>query len=198
MNDPIFKAVFGKSWVALPPVMKKHYANRPFSNDHTFVKGTIDIFCKAPLIWLAPLLQVMGQIPAKNANNIPVTVDFQSSYKNSGFQFNRLFYFIENKPYAFRSYMLQIAGDEVIEVMRFGIGWKTRYYWDGDKIVLSHRGYAIKFFNWFLPLPFTLLLGKSYAEERAVDDNTFDMLTHITHPWWGKIYQYKGRFEVVN
>ena len=20
------------------------------------------------------------------------------------------------------------------------------------------------------------------------DENTFDMITHITHPWWGKVY----------
>jgi hypothetical protein len=23
------------------------------------------------------------------------------------------------------------------------------------------------------------------------------MLTHITHPLWGKVYEYQGRFEVV-
>jgi hypothetical protein len=23
------------------------------------------------------------------------------------------------------------------------------------------------------------------------------MIVHITHPWWGRIYEYKGRFRVI-
>jgi hypothetical protein len=94
--------------------------------------------------------------------------------------------------------MLQIKGNEVIEIMRFGLGWKMRYSWDGEKVILAHCGYALNLFGHFIPLPLTILLGAGYAEEHAIDDNTFEMLTHITHPWWGKIYEYKGRFEVVN
>jgi hypothetical protein len=48
-----------------------------------------------------------------------------------------------------------------------------------------------------MPIPLTLFLGKGYAEEIAIDDNTFDMITHITHPLWGRIYQYNGRFKVT-
>ena len=39
--------------------------------------------------------------------------------------------------------------------------------------------------------------AKGYAEEIAVDDNTFHMNTHISHPWWGKVYEYKGRFKIT-
>ncbi len=52
-------------------------------------------------------------------------------------------------------------------------------------------------FGYFIPLPLTFLIGKGYAEEIATDNKTFDMITHITHPWWGKIYEYKGRFKVI-
>lgn len=40
-------------------------------------------------------------------------------------------------------------------------------------------------------------MGKGYAEEIPIDDKTFSMITHITHPWWGKLYEYKGQFVVV-
>lgn len=196
MSEPTFKSIFGESWDGLPPVMKKHYANRPYTDDETVVEGTLDVMCKPPLLWLAPLMKFMGQIPAQNEQNVPVTVRFQSDENSKAFHFNRTFNFRNAEPYAFRSRMVQIRDNEVIEIMRSGLGWKMLYLWDGEKVVLQHRGYALRFFGYFIPMPLTLLMGKGYAEEVAVDDETFDMMTHITHPLWGKVYEYKGQFRV--
>ena len=195
--EPIFKDIFGAAWNDLPSVMKKHYAGRPYTDDTVIVEGTLDVMCKQPLKALAPVMKLMGQIPAHNEMNVPVTVRFQSARDSREFQFNRTFNFKNAKPCAFRSRMLQIRDNEVIEIMRFGLGWKMLYLWDGEKVVLQHHGYALRLFGHFIPAPLTLLMGKGYAEEIAVDDDTFDMITHITHPWWGKIYQYKGRFKIA-
>jgi hypothetical protein len=193
---PIFKSIFGETWESLPPVMKKHYANRPYMDDITVVEGTLDVTCKAPLVWFSPLMKLMGQIPTYNEQNVPVTVRFQSDKSSKAFHFNRIFNFKDTKPYTFQSRMLQIKDNEVIEIMRFGLGWKMLYVWDGQKVVLQHQGYALQLFGYFIPMPLTFLIGKGYAEEVAVDDNTFDMMTCITHPLWGKVYEYKGRFHV--
>lgn len=196
MSEPIFKSIFGESWDSLPPVMHKHYANRPYTDDEVVVEGRLDVMCKPPLKWLSPLMALMGQIPARNEASVPVSVRFKSDKNSKAFHFVRSFHFKNSKPYIFHSRMMQIKGNEVIEVMRFGLGWKMLYLWDGEKVVLQHRGYALYLFGHFIPMPLTLLMGKGYAEEIAVDENTFDMITHITHPWWGKVYEYKGRFEV--
>lgn len=196
-DEPTFKSIFGKTWDDLPPVMHKHYANRPYSDDLTIVEGTLDVTCAGPMKLLAPLMKLMGQVPAHNEKSVDVTVRFQSDKNTKEFHFNRIFNFKKIKPYNFRSRMVQIKDNEVIEIMRFGVGWKMLYLWDGEKVILQHRGYAWSLFGHLIPVPLTLLMGKGYAEEIAVDDNTFDMMTHITHPWWGKIYEYKGRFEVV-
>jgi hypothetical protein len=198
MSEPIFKSIFGEAWNDLPSIMHKHYANRPYTDDVTVVEGTLDVTCKQPLKALAPLMKLMGQIPAHNETSVPVTVRFQSDKDTKAFHFNRTFNFKNAKPYTFKSRMVQIKDNEVIEIMRFGLGWKLLYLWDGEKVVLKHRGYALRLFGHFIPVPLTLLMGEGYAEEIAVDDNTFDMITHITHPWWGKIYEYKGRFEVID
>jgi predicted DCC family thiol-disulfide oxidoreductase YuxK len=195
-KEPIFKSIFGDQWDKLPPVMKRHYSNRPYTQDTKIVKGTLDVFCKPPLLYISPLMQLLGQIPARNETNVPVTVYFQSDLNSKSFYFNRIFNFANGKPYTFKSRMLQIETDKVIEIMRFGLGWKLQYLWNGEKVILLHKGYALQLFGYRIPLPLTMILGAGYAEERPVDDYTFDMETHITHPWWGKIYQYKGRFEV--
>jgi len=196
-NSPIFQSIFGASWDSLPPVMKKHYANRPYTDDLTIVEGTLDVMCRGPMRFLSPLMKRMGQVPAHNEKDVPVTVKFQSEQGTKAFVFNRTFHFSGARPYAFRSRMMQIKGNEMIEIMRFGLGWKMLYLWDGEKVVLRHRGYALRLMGHYIPVPLALFLGEGYAEEVAVDDNTFDMITHITHPWWGRIYEYKGRFRVT-
>jgi predicted DCC family thiol-disulfide oxidoreductase YuxK len=197
-NDrPTFQSIFGKSWDSLPTVLKSHYANRPYSDDITIAEGVLDVMCKLPLIWLAPLMKSMGQIPVHNEKNVPVTVRFESERNSKAFHFNRTFHFKNSRPYAFRSKMLQIRNNEVIEIMRFGLGWKMLYLWDGSRVILQHRGYAVCLAGLYIPVPLTLIMGKGYAEEIPIDDETFDMITHITHPWWGRIYEYKGRFKMA-
>ncbi|MBL4891061.1 MAG: DUF4166 domain-containing protein [Rhizobiaceae bacterium] len=196
-NEPVFKSVFGSAWDELPTVLQKHYANRPYSNDITIVEGILDVRCKQPLRFLAPFMKFMGQIPAYTQKNVPVTVRFQSERGSKAFQFNRVFHFDDAKPYGFRSRMVQIKGGEMIEIMRFKLGWRMHISWDGEKVVLKHKGYTLQIFGHFIPLPLTYLMGAGYAEEVAVDDEHFDMLTHIIHPWWGEVYGYKGRFKLV-
>ncbi len=194
-KEPIFKSIFGDAWDELPPVMHKHYAICPYMDDETVVVGTLDVMCAGPLKLLAPVLKIMEQIPAHNEKNVPVTVHFKSNRNSKAFHFQRVFSFKE-KSYVFRSRMVRTKDNEVMEIMRFGLAWKMLYLWNGEKVILKHRGYALYIFGHFIPMPLTIFMGEGYAEEMAVDDNTFDMITHITHPWWGKIYEYKGRFEI--
>ena len=196
-KSPTFQAIFGSEWDNLPAVMQKHYANHPYSNEVTAVEGKLDVYCKPPLLWLSPIMKLMGQVPAFNETNVPVTVHFESDVNSKAFHFNRMFSFSNGSTYKFKSRMLQISGDEVVEIMRFGLGWKMRYGWNGEQVTLTHKGYALYFLGHFIPLPLTFLMGSGNAIEYPVDDNTFDMEVNITHPLWGDMYGYKGRFEVI-
>ncbi len=195
-SEPIFCSVFGESWNDLPPVLQKHYANRPYTDDELIVDGKLDIMCKGPIKLLGPILKLMGQIPARNEKEVPVTVRFKSDPDSKAFHFLRIFSFRNHTPYKFNSRMQQIRDNEVVEIMSFGLGWKVCFLWDGEKIIMKHSGYALKLFGHLIPLPLNLLMGKGYAEEKAIDENTFEMMTHITHSWWGKVYEYKGRFKI--
>ena len=195
--QPIFKSIFGESWEQLPPVMRKHYAVCPYTEDLVTVEGYLDVMCRGPIKAFRLIFMLLGLIPPYNENNVPVTVNFRSAKDTREFQFNRTFHFSNRKPYRFRSRMFQVLGNEVIEVMRFRIGWRMNYLWEDGKVILKHKGYAINLLGHFVPLPLTAIFGEGYAEEVAVDDETFDMFVDIRHPWWGKIYEYKGRFKVA-
>ncbi len=198
MSEPIFKDIFGESWNNLPPVMIKHYSNRAFSDDTTTVHGKLDVLCKPPFSWLAPILKALGQVPPYNETDVPTTVEFKSTPDTDAFHFKRAFHFKNQKPYIFHSRMIRSKNNEVWEIMSFGFIWKMKYSWNGTKVILEHRGYALKIFGFYIPLPFAFIFGKGYAEETPIDTETFEMLTYITHPLWGKIYEYKGWFKITH
>lgn len=192
----MFAAVFGKAWSSMPAVMHKHYANRAYSHDITTVQGTLDVMCRPPLRWLAPLLTLLGQIPPKNEEQVPVAVEFRSEPDTNAFHLIRQFKFRDG-DYQFHSRMFPASKDEVIEVMPYGLCWRMRYAWHDEKVTLNHIGYALRILGKLIPIPLTWILGSGYAEETAIDERTFRMSTHITHPLWGKIYQYSGQFTVI-
>lgn len=197
-KSPTFKNIFGEAWDQLPPVMQKHYANHPYSNDRTTVEGVLDIICRGPMRLCAPLLWLIGGVPPINEKQVSVTVHFDSDINSKAFAFNRTFYFKNRTPYQFRSSMIPISGNELVEVMKFNICWRMHYSWEDNRVKLKHKGYAFKLFGYFIPLPITFILGRGDAEEIAVDDDTFDMNVSMTHPLWGHMYEYKGRFKIVD
>jgi hypothetical protein len=195
MNDPIFKSIFGTAWDTLPPVIKMHYANRPFIQETITFEGHLDVSCIKYMRILAPLFWVLGNIPPINENNVPVTVLFESKPDSAEFYLNRTFHFKDRKPHTFNSSMRKIKGNEVVEKMRYGISWRMNYQWRDDKVILSHKGYAINILGVFIHLPVTWLLGCGHAEERAIDNNTFAMCATITNRWLGTVYTYQGQFK---
>ena len=63
IKEPIFKAIFGDDWESLPVVIKKHYANLPYSDDSYNVEGRLDVMCKGLYWLLSPLIWLLKGIP---------------------------------------------------------------------------------------------------------------------------------------
>jgi len=193
---PTFKSILGEQWNELPPVMKKHYANRPYTNDDYVVEGILDVKCSGIIKWFSWVFWFMKGIPPHTENNVPVTVHFRSEKNTKYFHFDRIFHFKSRKPYRFHSKMIQTKDNEIVEVMKSRLGWKMNFLFEDGLVKLKHRGYVLCAFGHFIPLPLTLFLGSGNAVEEAVDDNTFNMSVTITHPLWGEIYGYKGQFKI--
>ena len=193
MPEPIFKPIFADTWNSLPPAIQKHYANRPYCDDHVVVEGTLNITCNR---WLRPILQLFKTVPPYIGNDIPVTVHFKSRPDSNAFHFERAFYFPNTKePYRFHSLMTQVSGSEVLERMHLGIGWHSDYLWDGQRIILRHKGFSWGIGRFRIPLPITWLMGYGGAWEEPLDDNSFAMSAHLIHPIFGQIYEYTGTFH---
>lgn len=195
---PTFEPIFGDSWKDLTLVLKKRYSNRSYSKDEVVVDGILDVHVSKWMKFLSPMLRFCGALVPYEGKDIPVTVRFNSHTNSDVIGFNRHFKFTTRKPYFFRSKLKPVGKDGVIEFMKFGLGWKMRYAFEDGKAKLLHNGYIWRIFGIDIPLPFYWILGKGYAYEQAVPGkpNEFDMYFDITHPWFGNVFGYKGRFSV--
>jgi predicted DCC family thiol-disulfide oxidoreductase YuxK len=196
-DAPLFKSVFGACWDELPAVIRRHYANRPFRDDVVRVAGTLNVRSSPLGRLLKPAFRLTGALVPYEGDDIPVTVDFVTQADSAVFRFERIFHFPGKPPYRFQSAMVPIGGNELVEMMGFGFGWRLAYGWDGEKVILAHRGYVLKLFGTFVPVPLALLIGKGYAEEHPLSDDMFSMWTEIRHPWWGTVFGYDGTFGVT-
>lgn len=195
-RPPIFRDIFGKNWDRLPPVMQKHYANRPFSGDRVVVEGTMAVELSWLTRLLAPLLRLSGALVPIAGRDIPVTVTFRSDAASAAFCLDREFRFPGREAYRFRSVMIPMGGDEVIEWMPIGLGWRAAFSWVDEHVRLDHRGYAMRLFGKVLPVPLEFLLGRGEAREQAIDETTFRMSMAIRHRLFGKVYGYSGTFRI--
>lgn len=196
-NRPIFQEIFGAQWDKLPVVLQKHYANRGFSNDVTTVEGHLDVRYNWLMKLLAPMLRALGLLVPFAQRNIATTVRFSSEMSSNVFCFDRECRVEGRKPFHFRSRLVPQGGNEVIEFMRFGIGWRCAFSFENDEVTLSHRGYVWRLFGINIPVPIGLVLGVGSAREQALSDTSFRMCMTITHPLWGQVYEYTGDFELV-
>lgn len=191
ITQPIFQPVLVESWDNLPPVMQAHYAVCPNSNDLVVAKGWLDVSMAWPL---RPACRLTRMLVPYEGSRVPVTVSFTAN--GDCFCFDRAFAFPERPIYHFRSQMQPVGGNEVIEWMRYGLGWRCAYGWDGEKVILSHRGYVWRLLGTVLPVPLHWFIGKGYAEEHPLTDTTFSMWTHTKHPLFGELFRYGGEFGV--
>lgn len=196
-QKPVFENVFGADWHHLPPVMKKHYANRAYTNESFVAQGHLEIVASPLGKMLFPLFRLFGILVPRTGKNVVTTVTFSTTSDSDAFRFERSMVFEDGDTYRFCSKMKPLGGNDMIEIMRCQLGWRMAYTWDGSKVALRHRGYAFNCFGLLIPLPITFLLGQGYAEEVPIDADRFSMMTEIRHPWWGRIYSYRGTFRMT-
>ena len=192
---PLFANVLGDDWQALAPVMKKRFSNRTYTNDMVLVNGAMTIKSSRWMRFIQPVLKLSGALIQQEGENIPVIVKFRSEPNTSKYWFDREFSF--NEPVHFKSYMVNIKNNTMVEFMRFNIGWRAKFTVSGDRVVMSHAGYVLRFFNLLIPVPISLFLGRCDAIERPISDDTFSMETRLNHFLFGEIYQYKGIFKIA-
>lgn len=200
MTEPTFAEVFAEQWNDLPPAMKLHYANRPFTRDRVTVEGHLSIRMGSLMKLAAPLMGALGMLTPRDGDNIACTVHFLSEPDSKVFVFERRFAF-PGKPYVFRSRLVPRGAHDVTEYMPCGIGWRCGYYFKDGKVMLEHKGYVWRILGVEIPLLGLgeLFMGRGGAFEEATGDTAFRMQMGTYGSLFGTAmdYGYEGAFTVT-
>lgn len=181
----------------IPNILRERYLNRPYSKDTLLLKGEMNITISKIFSLLSPLFRLTGALVPYPAQKIPASVELTSDNNSEKILMYRTFYYPDQPSYHFRSQVIHIKDNLVIELMRFGLASKLIYTFDNNKISMNYGGYAVRIGKILIPIPLKYLIGEFYACEEATSDDQFNMLVKLTHPLFGKIFQYDGYFKIV-
>lgn len=197
-SQPIYQSIFGTHWHALPAVIKHHYANPPFCHEANLAKGMLTVKMNRIARLITPLFRLFGALVPYQGESVPVTVCFRSEPKSNALRFERTFHFSNRKVAIFNSRMQPLCDNQLIEYFRFGVGWKHRCYFDGEKVIFQHLGYVWTVAGRSIPIPLSLLIGKAYAEETPLPNHAFALRVVLIHPLFGRLYEYHGQLEMTH
>ncbi len=196
-SEPIYKVIFKGSYNNMPVVLKKRYSNRQYSKDILVFDGNMNIRFSKFFKILVPLLKLFKVFVPYEGTNIPTRVYAKSKEYSKSYILERHFNFSKHNPYIFCSKFTASKDNIIVEIVRFGIGLSYYYIFDGNKVKIKHKCYVWHIFGKFIPIPLSLLIGKVYAEERAIDENNFKLSLVIIHSCFGKILDYNGKFKII-
>lgn len=196
-QKPLIQKIYGDQAKVIPKILQDRYANRPYSKDRLLLKGEMNITLSKMFQALSPLFRLAGALAPYPAQKIPVTVELISEENSSSILMQRTFYYPNKSPYQFRSRILCVKNNVVIELMRFGFASKLLYTFEQNKIIMRYGGYVLRLGKWLIPIPLGFLIGKFYAFEEMTAKDQFNMQVTMTHSLLGKIFQYDGYFKRV-
>jgi hypothetical protein len=197
-TEPIFKQALQTQWDVLAPVIRAHYGLLPFTDQSLQLKGSMEsVTHSRSANLLIPFLALAGALVPYQGKDVPVEVLNHTRRDRSGLYWQRTFFFAGRTPFIFRSQMQYSGPQEITEFVRFGFGIRFEMVEKDGGIVQHDVGYVWKISRLSIPLPFSLLMGKTYIEEMPVSDTEFAMKMVLSHPVFGEMFQYNGRFTVI-
>lgn len=195
-EKPVFHDILADDWDNLGSIIRRHYFLKPESKDYICVSGEMSEIYHS---WVAKLLipfgLLFGAVVPYKGKDIPVDVHYTSSPSNSNIYWDRVFKF-KSGDFHFKSHMVPVKENEVIEFVRFGIGIRLQVTAENGALVFRDAGYIWRLLGYDLPIPGRWLMGKIYVEERPIDDKYFSMKMTLEHPLLGVLFKYNGRFEL--
>ncbi|WGZ94976.1 MAG: DUF2269 family protein [Candidatus Thiothrix putei] len=109
-------------------------------------------------------------------------------------RWKRTLSFPDGKVIFFKSHWVYAGGNEVIEYVSPFMGLRMAVSVVEGKLHYSGRHLVLKLGRVLIPIPEWLVLGHTTIVETALDAGGFAMDFRLTHPWFGEVFRYTGKF----
>lgn len=183
----LMQTALGADWDKLPAALQAHYR---FGT--TTDSGHMNI--EYPH-WMQPCLSALrclGALVDRRGRRVATVVE-KEVVGNRQF-WRRTLTYPDGRTRRFNSFWVAAGNDQLIEFVNPLLGLRMAPWVEGGR--LHYRGvcFVVKLGSWLLPIPEWLVLGHTTIVEEALDDKHFAMDFRLTHPLFGQLFRYSGKF----
>lgn len=193
MPLPLAQTALGDAWLRLAAPMRRHYGLPCGVDAELTLQGRMRVDYPLKVLPLILAARLCGALVHRRGDNLAVTVRNRTCDGSPALFWRRTFQF-PGRNVIFQSRMEHLAENEIVEYVRFGLGIRLRLSEQDGALVFRSNGYVWNLGPWRLHLPDWLLLGRAEIVERADGEDALLLEFRVEHPWWGKTYDYGGRF----
>ena len=187
----LMQQALGADWDKLPPALQAHYR---FGT--TTDTGSMDIEYPRFMQPVWSILRLLGALVDRQGKSVTTIVEKRVVGERQVWQ--RTITYPDGQIVRFDSFWVAAGNAEVIEFVNPVLGLQIAPYVVGEK--LHYRGvrFIAKLGPVSIPIPEWLVLGHATIIEEALDDTHFAMDFRLTHPLFGQLFRYSGKFEAAS
>lgn len=187
----LMQRALGEDWHKLPPALQAHYR---FGT--TTDTGYMDIEYPWFMQPYLSMLRIFGALLNRSGRQVPTVVE--KSVMGERQYWRRSITYPDGRAIYFNSFWVFAGGNQVIEFVNPVLGLQMAVYIEDGR--LHYRGvrFVAKLGRLLLPIPESLVLGRTTIIETAVDETHFAMDFRLTHPLLGQVFRYSGEFEAAS
>lgn len=183
----LMQQALGDDWAKLPPALQAHY-----QFGRTTDTGAMDIEYPGFMQpWLS-ILRIVGALIDRRGRQVSTIVE--KSVVGERQYWRRTITYADGRVVYFNSFWVYAGGNQVIEFVNPVLGLQMAVRVEDGR--LHYRGvrFVAKLGKLLLPIPEWLVLGHTTIVEAAVDETHFVMDFRLTHPLFGQVFRYAGKF----
>lgn len=187
----LMQQALGADWDKLPPALQAHYR---FGT--TTDTGRMDIEYPRFMQPFLSLLRVFGVLVNRRGQQVSTVVE--KSVAGERQYWRRTITYQDRRVIYFDSFWISASHGQVIEFVNPVLGLQMAPYVTGGR--LHYRGVrlVVKLGLILLPIPEWMALGHTTIVEEAMDESHFVMDFRLTHPLFGQLFRYSGKFEAAS
>ncbi|TVO67057.1 DUF4166 domain-containing protein [Denitromonas ohlonensis] len=187
----LMQLALGADWDKLPPALQAHYR---FGT--TTDTGEMDIEYPRFMQPLLSVLRVFGALVDRSGRQVSTVVE--KHVVGDRQHWRRTITYPNGKVIRFDSFWVSAVHGQVIEFVNPVLGLQMAPFVTENR--LHYRGvrFVAKLGPILLPIPEWMVLGHTTIVEEAVDEKHFAMDFRLTHPLFGQVFRYSGKFEAAS
>jgi hypothetical protein len=184
----LMQHTLGDDWHSLPQALQAHYQ---FGTNVDVGKMDID-YPRFMQPYLS-LLRLFGALIDRPGRQVATVVE-KRVVDHRQF-WHRTVTYGDAAVVLFDSFWIHAGGNQLIEFVNPVLGLQMAVHVEDGRLHYHGVHFVAKLGPFLLPIPEWLALGHTTIVEEAIDERSFIMDFRVTHPLFGQVFRYAGKFQ---